>query len=157
MRVATASLQGPETVMGKHRTGERTCLGCGRKTDKTELLRLVVDQEQIVLDPRQDRPGRGAYLCPNVACFALAGKKKRRPFRARQREIRFDARELVQRVGRQLFRAAQDLTLVRPEALPQGLGTAEGSSSPRRRSKRAERILKTYTAFCSGGGAECPT
>jgi hypothetical protein len=31
---------------------------------------------QVAFDPHQRLPGRGAYLCPNAACFRLAMKRK---------------------------------------------------------------------------------
>lgn len=56
---------------------ERTCLACGRKTGKTELLRLArLPDGSIALDQRQRLPGRGAYVCPTRACGELLKKKK---------------------------------------------------------------------------------
>jgi len=47
----------------------RTCLACGRKTAKSNLLRICRDQDgQINIDPEQKLPGRGAYVCPTRAC-----------------------------------------------------------------------------------------
>lgn len=56
---------------------ERTCLACGRKASKADLLRLTRDQTgNIALDLRQRLPGRGAYVCRTLACGALLQKKK---------------------------------------------------------------------------------
>ncbi len=56
---------------------ERTCLACGRKTDKIALVRLVrLPDGNIALDPRQRLPGRGAYVCHTLACGELLKKKK---------------------------------------------------------------------------------
>ena len=56
---------------------ERTCLACGRKTDKTALVRLArLPDGNIALDPRQRLPGRGAYVCRALACGELLKKKK---------------------------------------------------------------------------------
>jgi len=144
--------------MGKHRIGERTCKGCGRKSNKAELLRFVIDVDnEIVLDLRQNQPGRGGYLCPRASCFALIGKK-RRIFRGRK-EVRWDAPSLIRQVGCELVREMQALTGAPPEAASVALegGTTPGASLPRMHSRKAERIGKTYTAFFSGGGAACPT
>lgn len=55
---------------------ERTCLACGRKTAKRELLRLSRSPEgTIVIDARQRLPGRGAYVCPTLACAELLQRK----------------------------------------------------------------------------------
>jgi predicted RNA-binding protein YlxR (DUF448 family) len=47
----------------------RSCVGCGRVADKSELVRLVARRAApdggaiAVLDERGTLPGRGAYLC----------------------------------------------------------------------------------------------
>jgi predicted RNA-binding protein YlxR (DUF448 family) len=53
----------------------RTCVGCRRKADKSELVRLVW-QGTVVVDRAQRAPGRGAYLHPGPACAALAVKRR---------------------------------------------------------------------------------
>jgi len=63
---------------GGKRPGQRSCIGCGRKTDKRELLRFVRSEEgRLRFDPKQIAPGRGGYLCPHEACFAAAVRKRR--------------------------------------------------------------------------------
>ena len=57
---------------------ERKCIGCGEKRKKTELIRIVRSPEgEISLDFTGKKPGRGAYLCRNVACFRAARKAHR--------------------------------------------------------------------------------
>lgn len=53
----------------------RTCVGCRRRADKSELVRLVW-QQTVVVDPGQVEPGRGAYLHPGPACLALAVRRR---------------------------------------------------------------------------------
>ncbi len=61
---------------GKH-IPERTCVGCGAKRPKVELLRVVRGPEgKVFLDLSGKRSGRGAYICPNVDCFRKAVKRK---------------------------------------------------------------------------------
>ncbi|MFQ5864573.1 MAG: RNase P modulator RnpM [bacterium] len=56
----------------------RTCVGCGQKKLKSELLRIVRTPEKMVeIDVAAKKPGRGAYLCYDVACFSTAIKKGR--------------------------------------------------------------------------------
>jgi predicted RNA-binding protein YlxR (DUF448 family) len=56
---------------------QRTCLACGRKTGKAELLRIARNKAgSFSLDPRQQLPGRGAYVCRSPACGELLKKKK---------------------------------------------------------------------------------
>jgi len=55
----------------------RTCIGCRRKDSKSSLVRFVLARDrEIRLDARQILPGRGAYLCRNMACFEKAWKRK---------------------------------------------------------------------------------
>ncbi|MCI0698821.1 YlxR family protein [candidate division KSB1 bacterium] len=56
---------------------ERTCLACGRKVGKPELLRISCNKDgSIAVDPRQRLPGRGAYVCRTLACGELLKKRK---------------------------------------------------------------------------------
>ncbi len=56
----------------------RTCLGCGRKIPKKELIRFVlILGNQIALDGKQKMEGRGAYLCRQKSCIELAVKRKK--------------------------------------------------------------------------------
>ena len=56
----------------------RKCLGCMQSFPKKDLIRLVRSPEgDISLDFTGKKSGRGAYICPNAACFAKAKKAKR--------------------------------------------------------------------------------
>lgn len=53
----------------------RTCIACGQKRNKKELIRIVKTNDQkIQLDEKQKKEGRGAYICPNVNCIQKAKK-----------------------------------------------------------------------------------
>jgi predicted RNA-binding protein YlxR (DUF448 family) len=45
----------------------RTCLVCGVKKHKSELIRYVFD-DGLVMDERQIRQKRGAYVCEDEKC-----------------------------------------------------------------------------------------
>ena len=56
----------------------RRCVGCGEHFPKGELIRVVRSpQGEMSLDFVGKAPGRGAYLCKNVACLQKARKTKR--------------------------------------------------------------------------------
>ncbi len=56
---------------------ERTCVACRSRDQKRGLIRLVRTPDgQVEVDPTGRRPGRGAYLCPDPACWEAALKKK---------------------------------------------------------------------------------
>ena len=56
----------------------RSCVACGAKTDKRDLLRLVRTQSgRVEVDTTSKIPGRGAYLCHHQACWDTALKKSR--------------------------------------------------------------------------------
>lgn len=51
------------------KTPTRTCVACRRVDDKRRLLRVVRTPEGAIgFDPTGKRNGRGAYVCPNMAC-----------------------------------------------------------------------------------------
>jgi len=57
----------------------RTCISCGLKRNKNDLIRLILDAQGVV---RRDDFGkmhssRGAYVCPNKSCREKSGKDKR--------------------------------------------------------------------------------
>ena len=51
----------------------RTCVGCGIRAAKSDLLRVVAVDGEIVADPAARRPGRGAYLHPSPDCWSEPG------------------------------------------------------------------------------------
>jgi hypothetical protein len=55
----------------------RTCLVCGKKDDKTALLRIALSvlDKKIILDREQRLQGRGAYVCQG--CLPRLGYTKR--------------------------------------------------------------------------------
>ena len=58
-----------------HRRAERhrpvrTCIGCGRKAPKDELVRFVAEDGSLVSDA--EAPGRAAYTCRRLSCFERA-------------------------------------------------------------------------------------
>ena len=56
----------------------RKCIGCGEMKPKKELLRIVRSPDgQVGFDPCGRLPGRGAYLCPQLACLQQARKAHR--------------------------------------------------------------------------------
>ena len=56
-------------------TPERTCVGCRRRRDQADLLRLVLRQG-IVVPAAPGGSGRGAYVCRDARCLAAAEKKR---------------------------------------------------------------------------------
>ncbi len=57
---------------------ERSCIACGQKLAKRELMRIVrTPQGQVVVDATGKLPGRGAYLCRAPSCWDTALKGDR--------------------------------------------------------------------------------
>ena len=55
----------------------RQCLGCREHKPKRELIRVVRSPEgEISLDFRGKKSGRGAYVCPDMACLARVRKSR---------------------------------------------------------------------------------
>ena len=56
----------------------RTCIACGAKREKRDLIRLVLDKRRsVVRDDRCREPGRGAYVCPALSCWERLGRGRR--------------------------------------------------------------------------------
>ncbi len=57
---------------------QRTCMGCGLKADKTELIRIVKNSQNVInIDKTGKQDGRGAYICNNEECLKKAIKSKK--------------------------------------------------------------------------------
>lgn len=64
--------------MAVRKTPLRTCVACRREADKRELVRFVRDAEgEVHVDRTGKAAGRGASICPEIACFEAAVAKKR--------------------------------------------------------------------------------
>ncbi len=56
----------------------RKCSGCGEMKPKKELVRVVKGPDgDISLDLTGKKAGRGAYVCPDIACLQAARKARR--------------------------------------------------------------------------------
>ncbi|WP_454294407.1 YlxR family protein [Salana multivorans] len=51
----------------------RTCIGCRRRGERSDLVRLVaLGPATVVVDERRSAPGRGGWLHPQHSCLELA-------------------------------------------------------------------------------------
>lgn len=72
--------------MGKNKGNVpiRTCIACGAKRSKKELVRLALNaQGSVIRDDAGNVPGRGAYVCPSESCWekVASGKGLSKAFR----------------------------------------------------------------------------
>ena len=57
---------------------QRTCSVCRTQKNKSELLRVVKNKDNIInVDEIGKQPGRGAYICYDMECLEKAQKSKR--------------------------------------------------------------------------------
>jgi predicted RNA-binding protein YlxR (DUF448 family) len=54
----------------------RTCVGCGRKAPRAELVRFAAPEGVLEVDAGRSLPGRGAYTCPRPSCFEKAAARR---------------------------------------------------------------------------------
>jgi len=60
------------------RIPQRKCIGCGVSKNKNELIRVVRSPEnEIFVDLKGKKSGRGAYICKDESCLKKAVKTKR--------------------------------------------------------------------------------
>ena len=63
--------------MQQKKIPQRQCMGCRERKEKRELIRVVRGPEGgVSLDFRGKAPGRGAYICPDMACLKKALRSK---------------------------------------------------------------------------------
>lgn len=63
--------------MQQKKIPQRQCMGCRERKPKKELIRVVRSPEgEVSLDFRGKKNGRGAYVCPNLACLKKAIRSK---------------------------------------------------------------------------------
>lgn len=56
----------------------RMCVGCNEMKPKRELIRAVHQKDgTVLLDTTGKQAGRGAYICPQLACLQKARKARR--------------------------------------------------------------------------------
>lgn len=61
----------------KRQAPERTCIGCRAARAKSDLTRIVLEENgDVCVDPTGKRPGRGAYLCPRAECVERALQRR---------------------------------------------------------------------------------
>lgn len=53
----------------------RTCIGCGARRPKVELVRVVADGERVAVDEAKRAAGRGAYVCDGRCAQKAVGKR----------------------------------------------------------------------------------
>jgi len=73
----------------------RRCAGCGRKTEKSKLLRACrLPDSTVVFDPEQSKQGRSLYFCPNIDCFEKM-LKRRAPEKLMKAKLPDDVRDAI--------------------------------------------------------------
>jgi predicted RNA-binding protein YlxR (DUF448 family) len=66
------------TKAGKRHTPLRSCVICGNKTSKPELLRIVATPDgSVEVDGIGKMPGRGAYVCRDGNCASGSLSRRR--------------------------------------------------------------------------------
>lgn len=66
-------MSGKNTVKRKH-IPTRSCAICHDRAPKPDLIRLVMTDNGLEVDPKGKAPGRGAYLCMKSECWERAVK-----------------------------------------------------------------------------------
>jgi len=61
------------------KTPQRKCIGCGISKNKSDLIRVVrgPETQEISIDLKGKKSGRGAYICKDENCLKKAAKAKK--------------------------------------------------------------------------------
>lgn len=54
----------------------RMCAGCRKMSEKSELIRIVLKDSELLIDDEQKILSRGIYLCMNDECIEKTKKRK---------------------------------------------------------------------------------
>ena len=97
-----------KSIRPKH-VPQRTCIACRHTGAQRGLIRLVrIDQEQVEVDLRERRAGRGAYLCPALDCWEMGLKKDRLEYALRTKISPQNRKQLAE-FGQSLPRRTSDV------------------------------------------------
>ncbi len=70
-------MPGKQRVSKRGHIPIRMCMGCRKRREKKELIRLTKNAEgAFAPGEKKNSPGRGFYLCPDPECFTRAQKKQ---------------------------------------------------------------------------------
>ncbi len=58
------------------RVPERMCVVCRKRAPKLDMIRVVKQDDNIVIDDTGKMNGRGAYICKNSECLQKCVKTK---------------------------------------------------------------------------------
>lgn len=84
----------------------RTCVACGRRADKRELVRIAASPQGVVVDPSGRAAGRGAYVCGSGECTVATLRRGRLEHNLRTKMSDDDWTQLV----RSLEALAEEVT-----------------------------------------------
>lgn len=86
----------------------RQCLGCKGVFPRQELLRLVKQPNGAIgFDASRQAPGRGGYVCPDVACLRKASKGRHPRFNLSLTEIKTLVEEMRKHYAGGIARAVE--------------------------------------------------
>ncbi|MCI7671167.1 YlxR family protein [Schaalia hyovaginalis] len=54
----------------------RTCVGCAKRSSRSDLIRIAASHGIMTLDPEAVRPGRGAWIHPDPRCVDRARRTR---------------------------------------------------------------------------------
>jgi len=104
-------------------TPTRTCVGCGSRDDASDLVRMVVAEDEVAFDLAGGAFGRGAHLHARPACLERAPRGLARAFkRAMKQDSATLGRLLVEACNRRI--AGLLLAAYRSRALAVGTDAA---------------------------------
>ncbi|MDO8490766.1 MAG: YlxR family protein [Dehalococcoidia bacterium] len=84
---------------------ERSCVACGAKRAKADLVRVVCSPAKTVeIDLQGKKLGRGAYFCKSAACWE-SGLKKGRLEHVLKDRLNPEERESLSKYGKSLAEA----------------------------------------------------
>ncbi|MES1170879.1 MAG: YlxR family protein [Actinomycetota bacterium] len=75
----STSAEAPTNQRNAPRGPIRTCVGCRQRAARSDLVRVALDGDRVVIDEAATLPGRGAWLHRSPECLELAIKRRAFP------------------------------------------------------------------------------
>ena len=96
MPIRRPSRKNPSLMKAKGHIPIRTCIACGAKRPKRDLIRLICnDENRLIKDDSGSLKGRGVYICAIPSCLERLRDNKRLNRQLRTDKEIFVSRELI--------------------------------------------------------------
>ncbi len=75
---------------------KRICVSCNQPFEKTELIKITLHKDNLVVDLKKNIPGRSVYIYPGQICLAkISGMKKKLFNRLKLNQVNINKENII--------------------------------------------------------------